>query len=118
MKNFVKLRNKEMKEMLHEQYKFFNESSNDIIVECHDLIATRREETQKNIGNKILLTFIDIALERGQSIDKIVEQVDKIETIGFSMKGKGQKLKTSMNCQNLCLYFMIFFITIVRICFY
>jgi hypothetical protein len=46
-----------MKEMLHQQFMFFNESSNDIIVECHDLIATRKEETQKNIGNKIELTY-------------------------------------------------------------
>eukprot|EP01080_Neovahlkampfia_damariscottae_P004209 gene4209-7546_t len=99
-----KKRMKELNKLLHEQFKLFNNVNNDIFIECKDLIEIRKEETQKNI---------DAALERGDSIDRIVEKVDKIETVGFSMKGKSKKLKSSLNCQNLILYFLIFFISIV-----
>ena len=47
-----KRRMKELNELLNEQFKLFNNVTHnkDIFIECQDLIETRKQETQKNIG--------------------------------------------------------------------
>jgi hypothetical protein len=81
----------------NEVFKRYNEQT-DIITECEELLETRKEETFRNI---------DIALERGKGLEKLITQAEEIENVTFDFGAKTKKLKQTHDCMSITLYVLI-----------
>lgn len=93
-------------ESLQQLIKRYNDPKADIILECEDLLESTKRDA---------FTNIDVALERGKGMERLINSVDNMENVSFQMSKKSSNINSSMDCQSWTLLFSIFCVIILFI---
>jgi hypothetical protein len=94
----------EVQNMFKEEYKFYNNPTNDILVECEELVESRKQE---------VYVLMDLALKRGESVDNLVRKADQMQSVSFEMRSKSRNLLLNTCLQNIWMILIIIFLLLL-----